>query len=205
MSKLSEPENHGCAEDEEWNGEKCVKKQATEEQDEPKTQSVQPPEPEVHPCPEGEIWNEEKQACVKVSVDNFLGEIVHILNRKTTEQKRDFEALLSLADQNVTALREYNDILEKKRFPKYQNIVKRIAVLKESLENIEKHASKLRSEENQRLKETESVTTRLDNLEDKIKGQFKGRAKILTETKGEAYYEDPMKAVRYKAGKLGRK
>ena len=46
--KTVEQEDHGCAEDEHWDGEKCVKKEASEQEE---------------PCPEGEHRNEEGE-CV---------------------------------------------------------------------------------------------------------------------------------------------
>jgi len=141
LNKLGEPKDeHGCEPDEEWNAEleKCVKKAeepATEQEEKPT--SVQAPEPDTQECPEGEVRDPQTGLCVPIKDD--VAKAVEIVDRKTTAQKRDFDATLAIADTNVQNIREQYDALkEKKRFPEFHTLEAREVLLRERLDVMEK-------------------------------------------------------------------
>lgn len=173
--------------------------------EEPAHQLVEDSPVEPEGCAEGTVWDPETNQCVKVSQENFA-EIVRILDNKVTEQKRDFEKILSVADKNITesntrirTLEEWLSMEQRGMIPKlFVNYGKKINKLETLLKNLATNVDPFVVEYQAgkgALRETESLRARMDNLEHKLRGNFKGVNKPLKETK-DTYYKDPLKQKR---------
>lgn len=80
---------------------------------------------------------------------------IQVLRDTITQNKKDFESILSVADKNIAEVGKSVDEWRRKAG---------------------EFEAKLKEQEDRKLKETESTKIRLDNVEDKIgKGDFKGK------------------------------
>jgi len=156
-----EQDEHGCAPDERWDGEKCVKKAAEQTED--------------HGCKENQVWNPVSKKCEPIIDILKEGKLDEIFVKGTkTQLKKIYEKTLALADKNYI---EYRDRIE-------PLVRQDIFFIKEMLKQMKPLLDKIGSEEkteNHQLKETTDKLTaieiRLDNLEAKQRGQFKGHNK----------------------------
>jgi len=171
-------EDHGCGPDEEWDGEKCVKK--TEEQEE---------EPRKE-CGPGKVWDANTKQCVSLNqaVESLLS------------YKRNYEKILAVADKNAMDLQEHIKTLEERLLliGTEADIRKGLGCgtfldsIKERLDGFRRDLEELKAQNNpSKLQETEEtakvkkqleeILTRQDNLEAKLRGQFKGHSKTLNQ------------------------
>lgn len=90
-------------------------------------------------------------------------EAMETLDKKVAEQKKDFDTLLESSDK---AVKEYFSDIKKQRESDQQKI--------KELEG------KLKEHEEKKVSETQNLQIRVDNLEDKLKPEFKGHSKRET-------------------------
>lgn len=128
-----------------------------------------------------------KDAIAKVPVydDKELRGLVTALQKENGElkenvihQKQDFEARVA---SNEKALKETTETNSKALLERDEKIKK----LQETLDDFQK----------KKLEETEKLTARVDNLEDKLKPEFKGKNTQLNETKDKPYVNTPDKGA----------
>jgi len=117
------------------------------------------------------------QACNEASVKTVSKEELTKLSEIVTKQKVEFDALLKVADDNTGKLQEQ---------------------LTEKIKELEEIKQKLKESDVKKLEETQSLNTRVENLEDRVKPQFKARtlASKEAENKTQDYAEDPNKKVK---------
>ena len=117
------------------------------------------------------------QACNEASVKTVSKEELTKLSEIVTKQKVEFDTLLKVADDNTGKLQEQ---------------------LTEKIKELEEIKQKLKESDVKKLEETQSLNTRVENLEDRVKPQFKARtlASKEAENKTQDYAEDPNKKVK---------
>lgn len=180
---LGEPlDSHGCEPWEKWDGEKCVKKEATEET-----------EPEISKCPEGQAYDPELKKCVPIK------QAVETALRRASQYKRVSEKLLDIADENADRRNEIIKTLEERllRLDNAKGIKETLGATGSTF--IEAVKTRLDSQDK---KISEAVTPetaaelrqRIETLEENaranLRGNFKGQNKKLKTTETAPSYND---------------
>lgn len=135
------------------------------------------------------------------------------ISERVFKQKGDYETILNALDDKYSEFKEHyktleqrvkeqEEELEKRKCPKGQHYdeEKDDCVSNEEPEEVTELRAKieeLEAEKQKSLKETESLATRMDNLEAGLKGQFKGHAKPV-DTKNKASYDEGWKPPKKK-------
>jgi len=170
--KLGEPKDeHGCGPNEKWDGQQCVPLEPVTEQEEP----TEEPKEEDHGCKEDQVWNPVSKKCEPIIDILKEGKLDEIFVKGTkTQLKRIYEKTLALADSNYIKYREKLEPLVRQDIFFIKEMLKQMKPLLDKIEKEEKT-------ENHQLKETtdklRALEVRLDNLEAKQRGIFKGHNK----------------------------
>lgn len=177
--QLGEPEDeHGCEPGEVWNPETEECEAKVEEQEEP--EKLDDSKGEQQPiCPEGQVFNPLSKQCESAS--QVASQIEAISKVATKEQITEiYKAILDVADNSVAHMKERVKEVEGDLAKKCDTIIEMLGVLKTVYVD---NKVKQITETTDRNKKLEALETRLDNLEHKQRGNFKGGTKPeLTES-----------------------
>jgi len=164
-TQVEEQEGHGCTEDQVWDShqQKCVPKPEAQEED--------------HGCLENEVWNPTTQKCEPIEAvlkDKRLDEI--FLKGTKRQIRKVYVKVLGHIDECYVGYKDKIDNDLRKQLYGITEVLKEIWPL---IKEHKKNPSPALKETEQLSNRVEKTETRLDNLEAKLRGQFKGHNKAI--------------------------
>ena len=165
-------------------------KAKAEEQEQIAPATVSPIDVSAPTCPEGYVYDPVQQKCVPTAemleeIDKQYRLFKHVMGNEIINRLKTLQVFNERLLQEIKNLKETQKAIEEKqkeieqRYEAVENMTKLIKPLSDGFQKLNQRIDMLETVHKKSLKESESLTVRLDNLESRLQGNFKGYSKPL--------------------------